>query len=183
MRVVLNEPTHAKQCFPVERVAPEFVSPRILEERGIPRSTVGEISRFILASKFRSRRGEAHWPDGMSLWPDTHCYDDRRSVLHPILGLMCAAVEVSAKRGLRYWYAGMEPRFERRLRHMGIVFDPISPIIDYHGPCRAYLTHVPTLLRRVRELNYELWTLFTDAGRIRFYDDTDYHPVLADAQA
>ncbi len=167
VRLIMNKPQHARQYFPIEEAISAAVPCHPLEQRGIARAATGEISRFILTRRFRSRPGEWRWPDGVTPSGDRATYArERRNNLHPILGLVRAALLVSAQQGIRYWFAGMEPRLDRRLNQFGIVLDPISPLINYHGICKAHFAHIPTMLRRVYAYNAEVWALLTDSGRV-----------------
>jgi N-acyl amino acid synthase of PEP-CTERM/exosortase system len=168
VRVVMNRRQHEKQYFPIEYVASKELPSNCLESRGIKRELVGEVSRFILTSRFRSRRGEWRWPDGLSPIPtaDPTITLDRRTKLHPILGLFRAVLMVSKKHGLQYWISGMEPRLARRLEQLGLYQEPITPVIDYFGPVRAYLSYIPDVLERLYRVNPEGWALVTDGGRV-----------------
>ena len=63
----------------------------------------------------------------------------------------------------------MEPAFLRRLKSLGLVFDPIGKRVmvgnRWRQPCRAYL---PVLLNRVHDIRSDLWTLLCDRGRLDF---------------
>ena len=70
---------------------------------------------------------------------------------HPVLGLIKAGMIMSWERQVCYWYAAMELRLDRRLRQFGFVLRPISPPIDYQGPCRAHWGFLPEVFAHMRE--------------------------------
>ncbi len=145
VRLVLADPLDPEARFPIEVVAGE----KLERSAGLRRNTA-EISRFMLSHRFRL---ETH--QGLMSGPPS---------VPPILGLLRAFVTMSARHSVRTWYAGMEPRLNARVGQFGFALDPVSPIIDYYGPCRAYLSNVSSVLERVRERHPEVWYLVTDGG-------------------
>ena len=108
--------------FPIEVAAGEHIDRDYLSKFCAARSTIAECSRFILARRFRSRRGEQQWPDGLAeegLDADRGS-DERRVLTHPVLGLIKAAMIMSWERQVHYLYTAMEPRLDRRLRQFGL---------------------------------------------------------------
>lgn len=166
VRLVLADRERLDTSFPVEEAAGESIDRDMLASQQVPRRTIAECSRFILTSRFRSRPGEQQWPDGLAEVTEERSRDERRAPSHPILGLFKACVMMSWEHGIRYWYAGMEPRLQRRLRPFGWVLHPVSPVVDYHGPCRAYWGHLPDMLTHVNATRPDVWALVTDRGEI-----------------
>ena len=97
--------------------------------------------------------------------PDLRKKTPRRIFPHAILGLFVAIVRMSFEHNLTYWYSGMEPVCARFLRFFGIDFKPISPIIDYYGPCKSYLGYIPDVMENIYQLNQQVWALLTDNGK------------------
>lgn len=167
VRLVLADPANPASRFPVEVAARD----RIINALAVPsagdRGQIGEVSRLMLTARFRARQGEAQWPDGLAAVVDLDARrNERRSGPHPFLGLMKALLQMSWERGIRYWYAGMEPRLDRRLRQFGACMKPVSPIIEYHGSCRVYWAYLPELLQGMHYQQPEVWGLLTGNGRI-----------------
>ena len=73
---------------------------------------------------------------------------------------------MSWERRVCYWYVGMGPRLDRRFRQFGIALRPISPAIDYYGPCRVHWGYLPDVLAHVREQQPQVWRLLTGDGEI-----------------
>lgn len=173
VRLVLGDNERIEAPFPVEEAAGGSFYRDVLPDRAVARGRIGECSRFVLARQFRSRPGEQQWPDGMTeevgSAPGT---GDRRIPTHPTLGLMKACVMMSWERGARYWYAGMEPRLDRRLRQFGLALRPVSPLVDYYGPCRAYYGFIPEVLAGTHAKRPDVWTLLTNGGEIWPLTDT-----------
>lgn len=167
VRLVCADPARVDAPFPLEVASGGQI------ERNYPclvaqsRRRVAECSRFILARQFRSRRGEGQWADGLAEVMDfNESAHERRALTHPILGLMKAGTIVSWEKQVRYWYAGMEPRMDRRLRQLGLVLRPVSSLIDYHGLCRGHCGYLPDVFERMREQRLDVWRLLTGDGEI-----------------
>lgn len=97
------------------------------------RKRFGEISRLAVLSDFRRRRGESEVPEGVVPEPTDVGEGERRVFPHIALGLYLASACLGLEAGLDTVFAMMEPRLARRLRHYGIVFEPVGEVIDYHG--------------------------------------------------
>ncbi|MCB1823382.1 MAG: PEP-CTERM/exosortase system-associated acyltransferase [Candidatus Competibacteraceae bacterium] len=183
VRVILPIPGNSDARFPVEEFASHSFYPDNVSLKNLPRSQLGEISRLIIAPRFRVRKGEAPSIQGVAMNTDysteygglcnsqSPCKDkglgesvQRRKFPHTILGLFVAIVRMSAENDLAYWYAGMEPVCARLLQAFGIRFTPISPIVDYYGACRSYLGNISDVLREIYRTNPEIWTLLTNDG-------------------
>lgn len=167
VRIVLANPAQPDAPFPIETSAGERIDRKLLRDHPPSRRSIVEVSRFILARQFRSRQGEWRQPDGLADVTDPpQRKPERRALPHPALGLAKAVVMMSWEQQIQYWYAGMEPRLDRRLRQFGLALRPVSPLIDHHGPCRAYWGCVPEVLAGAREQHPEIWSLLTDNGAI-----------------
>src|SRR3546814_18883719 len=59
----------------------------------------------------------------------------------------------------------MEPTLLRLLSRLGIYFDPIGPLVDYHGRRQPCYIKVSTLLARVARERPDVWEVLTDRGR------------------
>jgi len=168
VRLVLADPVRPDAPFPIEVAAGEHMDRDYLSKFCAARGTVAECSRFLLAKRFRSRRGEHQWPDGLAeegLDADRRS-DERRVLTHPVLGLIKAAMIMNWEQQVYYLYTAMEPRLDRRLRQFGLELSPVSPLIEYHGPVRAHWGFVPEFLAAVHQQRPEVWCLLTENGKI-----------------
>ena len=141
VRLVLPKSPAGDDDFPAQNIC----DPNLL--RGLPRATIGEVSRFALP-KDRGRSISA----------------DARCLLR--LALIQGAVWLSAEAGHTHWLAVMEPTLLRLLRATGLHFVPVGPTVDYHGrrqPAVAEL--VPTLARLAREQPV-VWNFVTRRGTL-----------------
>jgi N-acyl amino acid synthase of PEP-CTERM/exosortase system len=170
VRLVLAERDDPDWLFPIERAAGSHIDRPPLTR--IPRYSMGEVSRFCLARKFRSRKGGQDWPDGLAESFDGSLnLGERRILPHPVIALIIAAIRMSWEHHITTWYALMEPRLERRLKQFGLVFHPVSDTFHYCGARRAYIAYLPHLLDGVHETHPDVWNLLTEKGTIAFSPD------------
>lgn len=185
VRVILPDLDHPETPFPLEKFAGDSFDADIARLKALPRTQLGEISRLILAPEFRGRRGERQNPygvpeevegstgqqDARDLYGTVsdskrRCEAQRRVFPHTILGLLVAVARISIRYKIAYLYMGMEPRCARLLQSFGVCFIPISPVIDYYGPCRSYLGSIVEIAENTYHNNLPIWKLLTDDGAL-----------------
>jgi len=183
VRVILPIRDQEDIKFPLEEHAGKTFYKDIIDFEKLPRTRIGEISRLILAPEFRARRGESKHiygvaedfesslkqkerrrSDSSPQESDRRSGTPRRVFPHPILGLFVAIVRMSLARELTYWYGGMEPVCARFLRAFGINFTPVSPIVDYYGPCKSYIGEIADIMANIYRTNQQVWELLSDNG-------------------
>ncbi len=126
--------------FPMERVA----GVGVLD--GLPLQTTGEISRFALSRRRRERASPA----------DAFIR----------LGLLQGVMRLSFELGLTHWCAAMEVSLLRLLRGVSIHFEPVGPIVEYHGLRQPSIGVIDEILKRGKRERPELWEFVTDRGRL-----------------
>jgi N-acyl amino acid synthase of PEP-CTERM/exosortase system len=97
-----------------------------------------EVSRYAVSKMFRHREGDNLYPDLQSM--DRGARDFRRLVPHLSLGLLRGVAILAAERGIRTICAAIAPSLLRSLRRWGLNFEPLGPLVEYHGlrqPCIA----------------------------------------------
>ncbi|WP_201222017.1 PEP-CTERM/exosortase system-associated acyltransferase [Halochromatium roseum] len=118
VRLVLAKPGEEPPRFPIEAFAEDSLDASVLVN--MPRETTAEISRLILSSAFRRRKGEAATEFGSEQGirpPGDQC---RLHFPHPVLALMVATMRLSVEHEVTHWLAGMEPRLNRLLGRFGL---------------------------------------------------------------
>ncbi|MEX2455388.1 MAG: PEP-CTERM/exosortase system-associated acyltransferase [Rhodospirillaceae bacterium] len=131
-----------------------------------PVMSTGEISRFCVTRSFRRSLQDAR---NANCAPGTDRFSDEflRILPHMTLGLIEWLVRVSVRDRLSHWCALMEPALLRLLSRIGIHFQPIGGLVEFHGmrqPCVAELA--PMLDRMYRERS-DIWCVVTANGAHR----------------
>ncbi len=112
----------------------------------LPWHKTGEISRFSLSKARRVGSGEA---GGMMR-----------------LGLMQGILRVSQEAGLTHWCAVMERSLLRLLQTTAIYFQPIGPLVEFHGPRQPAIGRIDTILDRMRREAGPIFDYVTEDGTL-----------------
>jgi len=137
---------------------------KLLKKNGLkstdyfPNDAVAEISRFAISKEFRRRNSDTA-PGAVK--------GERHSNL-PCLGLIQMLVRQSLELGVEYWGAVMEPQLLRMLALMGVRFEPIGPMVSYHGLRQPSYCHLPLMLRTLALTRPESWSVVTNNGELMF---------------
>jgi N-acyl amino acid synthase of PEP-CTERM/exosortase system len=152
VRLVLADTDARGSVFPMQQICRNSRIDRI---RPFPLSTTAEISRFAISKVARKKpRSGTEQFDCRARRPD-----EISGIVRPtiVLGLMKAILRMSREHGITDWLAVMEPSLLRLLAGYGIYFQPLGPLVEYHGmrqPCQA---NVSLLLERMLKERPDVW--------------------------
>ena len=163
VRLILPRRDAPDTPFPVEEHAANAFHRNFRLPGGERRLHTAEVSRYILAKRFRSRPGESAHTFGTDEL-DISAHDPRRRFPHPILGLQRAMFRMSAEQGIRHWYGIMEPALNRLLRRFALDLETVGGLIQYNGMRRPYWADVESMLERTRQEQQEIWEFVTANG-------------------
>jgi N-acyl amino acid synthase of PEP-CTERM/exosortase system len=125
----------------------------------LPLHSMAEVSRFSISRYFRGLMPYS------SALPESYHTDCNASPLIR-LGLIQGLVRMSKEHDINYWCALMEPSLLRMLAAMAIRFQPIGPMVEFHGlrqPC--YIDVYAMLVALMRE-RPAFWEIVTDGGSL-----------------
>lgn len=140
VRVVAPSLNGSGADLPMQR----FCAPDLF--RALPLGNTGEVSRFAISKSLR----------------DVGCKGDASLRL----GLVQAAVRLSAQMGITHWCAIMEPTLLRLLRISSIHFQPLGPAIEYRGLRQPSWASLDDLLSRMRHERPAVWDYITEGGSL-----------------
>lgn len=109
----------------------------------LPLRATGEISRFAISKHRR-----------------TSC----TAVTLLRLALMRGIVQLSHEMGLTHWLAVMERSLLRLHQSNAIHFEPIGPVVSYHGIRQPTSGKIQGILGRLRHEQLPIWNFLTDGG-------------------
>jgi N-acyl-L-homoserine lactone synthetase len=140
VRIVLASPRKDDESFPMQQACATGLLKRL------PLGSTGEISRFAISK-------------------------DRRHVAGPAaalmrLGLLHGMVRVSRDEGLTHWCCVMERTLLRLLQSSGMHFEPLGPLIEYHGIRQPAACHVRSMLARMQREKPLIWGFLTQDGEL-----------------
>ena len=173
VRLVLADPANPASAFPIEEFCKSSVDFSKLPLANVPREQIAEVSRFAVSKNFKKRLDEQGTIAGVS--PDVNSYPDPKTDIensgrisrmfpHISIGLFQGIVRMSADHNVKYWYAVMEPSLLRLLSRFGICFNPIGPVVNYHGMRQPCFANADEVLAGIYHQRQDIWELITDDG-------------------
>lgn len=163
VRLVLPRADCPHDSFALQRVCQD---PLLRDSERFPVHKTAEVSRFCISKEFRRRLGDESCGDGEHAdTPEMSVDEERRILPHLSLGLIESLVRMSVRNGITHWCAVMEPTLLRLLTRLGIHFDPIGPLIEYHGRRQPCYIPLEKLLPRAKRERPDVWDVITRGGR------------------
>ncbi len=171
VRLILPNAEQPDKKLPVEIYG--RADSTLCDIQALPRSETAEISRFLVISQFDRRRSDRRRDDRRKQAAENfeekklnqECrMKDRRSALSIALVLMAGVMRMSIKYNIRNWLSVMDPALNRLLGFYGLNFNPIGPLVDYHGFRRSYYVKVDDVLEKMYKDHYDAWEVVTERG-------------------
>ncbi|AYA65184.1 PEP-CTERM/exosortase system-associated acyltransferase [Alteromonas sp. RKMC-009] len=139
-------PLQDDQLLPIEKYCRSSITRNDLSPDNFKRHEVCEISRLAVPKYFRRRRSDDF--DGSAtgaINPVTYSETELRCFPFIAVGLYFAAAASALEFGVKHAYVMMEPRLARSMGYVGIKFQQIGPVVDYHGKRAPYYINRPLL--------------------------------------
>jgi len=163
VRLIYSGGNKELTTFPVIQAAGNKFDIKSLS--AMPTGEIAEISRLLIRKEFRTRLKKDVFTEGT--------YEDykklareKRLVTHPIIGLLTAIMRMSSQNGIKYWFAGMEPSLDKRLRQLGLHLSPLGPMMNFHGMRRPYLGVIDDVINALYFNNRDIWSFITEQGKL-----------------
>lgn len=147
VRVILPEPGSQSLQLPIAVVTDSHHGELL---RRLPRSHTAEMSRFAVSKEFRRRCTEE---------------EDRRMLRYITIGLIRGALEICRDHEIQYVCAVMERPLIRLLARLGLIFEHVGDLIDYHGARQPCVALVSQLVERCKSEGTLLWRYASEAAR------------------
>jgi N-acyl amino acid synthase of PEP-CTERM/exosortase system len=158
MRWILHKADAGARSFPLYEVCQD---PRMRSQGFLPLERTAELSRFAISKEFRRRADDGAY----GITRPAIERDNREPISNIALHLIAFALQIAFARGVEYGVAAMEPSLLRLLRRFALTFEPLGPLVQYHGwrqPCYA---HVPSVMAQVKRERPEIWELVSDGSQ------------------
>ena len=144
--VRLVKPRDKDHKLPIEKFCLNSITHETLNPENFQRHEICEISRLAVPAKFRKREMDRYAGAATGVINQhTYSEDELRCFPFIAIGLYFSAAALVIHNDIKHTYVMMEPRLARSMRFIGIQFEQIGPIVDYHGK-RAPFYINPTLL-------------------------------------
>ena len=144
--VRLVRPQSEEQLLPIEKFCLDSITHETLNPRNFARQDICEISRLAVPLEFRKRQMDKFSGAAIGVINE-HTYSENELRCFPFIsiGLYFSAAALVIHNDIKHTYVMMEPRLARSMRFIGIQFEQIGPVVDYHGKRAPYYIN-PTLL-------------------------------------
>ncbi|MEG3767830.1 PEP-CTERM/exosortase system-associated acyltransferase [Alteromonas sp. 14N.309.X.WAT.G.H12] len=149
IRVVM--PQHSGQLLPLEQNCSDAIRMDENSPTRFARHSVCEISRLAIPKRFRRRQTDLKLSPvtGKSLDKNLKKSKNNRNYPYLTLALYFFAATICVLRDVENVYVMMEPKLARSLRMLGIEFNQISHVIEYHGERAAYRLSPEEFLQQI----------------------------------
>lgn len=137
VRVV--RPKQPGELLPIEKYCLSSITNQELNPSNFRREDICEISRLAVPKEFRRREMDKF--DGAAtgaINQKTYSETELRCFPFIAIGLYFSAAALALHNGIKHAYVMMEPRLARSMSFVGIKFDQIGPVVDYHGKRAPY---------------------------------------------
>lgn len=127
------------QLLPIEKYCISSIDEKSVHPKDFPRHEICEISRLAIPAKFRKRATDRF--NGSATGAiNEHVYSERELRCFPFIavGLYLSAASITLHHGIQHCFVMMEPRLARSLRFVGIPFQQVGPVVEYHGKRAPY---------------------------------------------
>lgn len=141
-----------------------------LPDRILPKKSTGEISRFAIHSSFRKRQDDGLYA---SVYDVRLGNDPRRVLPHMTLGLMTSIFEITLEAKLTHLCAIIDPALLRLLRMLGLRFEAVGPLVEFHGPRQPVFASCKQLIDGVKEGFPEIYNVISGNGRFHLEEPHD----------
>ena len=144
--VRLVRPQIENQLLPIEKYCINSITHETLNPRNFARKDICEISRLAVPLEFRKRQMD-RFSGAATGVINEHTYSENELMCFPFIaiGLYFSAAALVMHNNIKHTYVMMEPRLARSMRFVGIQFEQVGPVIDYHGRRAPYYIN-PSLL-------------------------------------
>lgn len=138
VRLVVPPKTNRDAQLPLEKYCYAALDKSIVDIESFERGTFGEISRLAVRSQFRRRSGDSKSPTGASEAKQANQAEERRNFPFIAVSLYLSVTAIAKLNEIEHVFVMMEPRLAKHLGMMGINFQQIGPVVDYHGRRAPY---------------------------------------------
>jgi N-acyl amino acid synthase of PEP-CTERM/exosortase system len=154
-RLILPRPDRLDRSFPIQYACCDS-SP--INVHRYPVQSMAEISRFCISKSLRQLRAD-DVTAGAGGGTGT-----REVILRMTVRLMEGLVRLSVQAGITHLCSMMEPALLRLLAGLGIYFQPLGPMVEFHGQRQPCHQDLAVLLLRIQKERPDVWPIVTANG-------------------
>jgi N-acyl amino acid synthase of PEP-CTERM/exosortase system len=132
--VRIVRPQQAGEIIPIQKYCLNSITPGKINPNDFEPHEICELSRLAVPNEFRRRQNDRF--DGAATGEinlNTYSENELRCFPFIAVGLYLLGASLLIDKGIKHTFVMMEPRLARSLQRVGIHFEQIGPIVDYHG--------------------------------------------------
>jgi len=149
-----------QQVLPLEKYCEGAISDAALHPQNFAREDICEISRLALRASFRRRKADQFKQSAIGGINVAELYEEElRCFPFITVSMYLAATVLVERNNIKHAYVMMEPRLARSTALLGIKFQQIGPVVDYHGQRAPYYitaerirTNLPITLKPLMDM-------------------------------
>jgi N-acyl amino acid synthase of PEP-CTERM/exosortase system len=126
--------SNESELLPIEKYCISSIDDNNVHPNDFPRHEICEISRLAVPAQFRKRQTDKYTGSATGVINE-NVYSERELRCFPFIavGLYLSAASICLRSGIKHCFVMMEPRLARSLRFVGIPFEQVGPVVEYHG--------------------------------------------------
>lgn len=122
------------QDLPIEKYCSDAIEQDALHPCKFARNDICEISRLAVPQQFRRRQMDKFQGAATgAINEQTYSETELRCFPFIAVGLYLSATSILIRMNINHCYVMVEPRLARSMRFVGLPFQQIGPVVDYHG--------------------------------------------------
>ena len=128
-----------QELLPIEKYCISSIDDEKVHPKDFSRREICEISRLAVPSQFRKRQTDRYVGSATGVINE-QTYSERELRCFPFIavGLYLSAASICLRQDINHCFVMMEPRLARSLRFIGIPFEKVGPVVEYHGQRAPY---------------------------------------------
>lgn len=124
----------SSEKLPIELYCREAIAKPELFPDNFERNDICEISRLAVPLEFRRRKTDNFEGAAVGLInKETYSETELRCFPFIAVGLYLSATSILLAKNINHCYVMVEPRLARSMKFVGLPFEQIGPVVDYHG--------------------------------------------------
>jgi N-acyl amino acid synthase of PEP-CTERM/exosortase system len=148
VRVV--RPESLGQIIPIQKYCLNSISPGKINPSDFKPHEICEISRLAVPNEFRRRQMDKYRGASTGVInQQTYSENELRCFPFIAIGLYLSAASLVIENQIKHTFVMMEPRLARSMRFVGIEFEQIGPVIEYHGKRAPYYINPELLMENL----------------------------------
>jgi len=135
VRIIIPSPHKNNDVTPFESYCLSSINDDLFDIDDYAKGTFGEVSRIAVPTSFRRRPKEADHPYIITQTSNSHVFteEERRQFPNIAIGLYLSALALAEICQHQAMFVMVEPRLSRHLIRVGLPFEQIGDVIEYHG--------------------------------------------------